>query len=193
MASKSSNILDYFEKLNDDYHGAVGKCNTCKGILKTPGGTTSALRKHLKTHPKQAQLLEEADKQQKKEHAEKRKVPSECTISVEQPPKKKQMTLSSFLDSRTKYDIHSDAQKSFDDKVVKYIIKDLPTLNSINCEGFKELLEFAAPRYTIKDRTTYARKIEGKYENILQEVKDIVSKCKPEMESIACTTDMWTS
>lgn len=89
--------------------------------------------------------------------------------------------------------IYSDAQKKFDDKIVDYIIKDLPSFKSLNSEGFLELIDYAAPKYTVKDRTTYARKIEHKYENILQQVNDIVSKCKPEMESISCTTDMWTS
>ena len=79
------------------------------------------------------------------------------------------------------------------DKVVDYIIKDLPTFNSINGEGFVDLLTFAAPRYTVKDRKTYAREIENKYDNLLQQVNDIIEQCKPQMESVACTTDMWTS
>ena len=54
-------------------------------------------------------------------------------------------------------------------------------------------MNYAAPKFTVKDRKTYARKIEHKYENIKQQVNDIILKCKPEMESISCTTDMWTS
>ena len=58
MASKSSNIWDFFEQLHDDNHGNVEKCNTCKSKLKAPGRAASGSRKHLKMHPKQAQLLQ---------------------------------------------------------------------------------------------------------------------------------------
>ena len=33
----------------------------------------------------------------------------------------------------------------------------------------------------------------NKYDNLLQQVNDIIDQCKPQMESVACTTDKWTS
>lgn len=133
-----------------------GKCNICKNIYKAPGGTTSGLRKHLKLHPKQAKQLKEADDEKKKEQVEKkRKAVDDDIIDVEmfsQGPSKKQPSLPGFLESRMKFDPQSEAQKAFDDKVVDYIIKDLPTFNSLNGEGFMDLLGFAAPKYTVKDR-----------------------------------------
>ena len=165
MASKS-NIWEYFEKVIGTDKGEVsGKCNICKKIYKAPGGTTSGLRKHLKLHPKQAKQLEEADVEKKKEVDKKCKAVDDI-IDAEtsrQGPSKKQQSFPGFLESRMKFD-----------KVVDYIIKDLPTFNSINGEGFVDLLTFAAPRYTVKDRKTYARKIENKYDNLLQQVNDII-------------------
>ena len=200
MAPQGSNIWEYFEKVpGDKKQDSVGKCNTCQKLIKAPGGTTSGLRKHLKTHPKLNKLLEDADKEkakQKELEVRKRKQVEKDDLDVElecQPSQKKQTTLAGFIQTKTKYDIHSEEQKKFDDKIVEYIIKDLPSFSSINNEGFLELMNYAAPKFTVKDRKTYARKIEHKYENIMQQVNDIISKCKPEMESISCTTDMWTS
>ena len=51
-----SNIWDYFEKVpGDKKQDSVGKCNTCKKLIKAPGGTTNNIKthpKHIKTYPK---------------------------------------------------------------------------------------------------------------------------------------------
>ena len=183
MSSKST-IWEYLEKVIGTEKGEVsGKCNICKNIYTAPGGTTSGLRKHLKLHPKQAKQLKEADDEKKKEQVEKeRKAVDDDIIDVEmfsQGPSKKQPSLPGFLESRMKFDTQSEAQKASDDKDVDYIIKDLTTLNYLNGEGFVDLLAFAAPKYTVKERKTYARKIEKKYNNLLQQYNDIIEQCKP--------------
>ena len=96
MAPQGSNIWEYFEKVpGDKKQDSVGKCNTCQKLIKAPGGTTSGLRKHLKTHPKLNKLLEDADKEKAKEkelEARKRKQVEKDDLDVElecQPSKKK--------------------------------------------------------------------------------------------------------
>lgn len=68
-----------------------------------------------------------------------------------------------------------------------------PSFNSLESEGFKDLIEVADEKITVKSRFTYSRNIDEKHKNVLTEVCNIISADKSNMESIAFTNDCWTS
>ena len=70
---------------------------------------------------------------------------------------------------------------------------NFPAFSSVETEGFKKLFNVADSKLTVKSRHTFSRKVEAKHQNIMKEVCEIVSSCKPEMQSLAITNDCWTS
>ncbi len=84
-------------------------------------------------------------------------------------------------------------QRKFDDGVLDYIIEDLRPFNAVSGSGFRKLISLANPRLTVKDRTTYARRLPQRLEEVQRKVADKLAESKDNILSASFTSDMWTS
>lgn len=80
-------------------------------------------------------------------------------------------------------------QEEITDSLVKCIAKDMLPLSTVNGVGFLELMNKMAPNYEVPSRFTIKRRLEGLY----QTERYKVAKKIQSIESIALTTDCWTS
>ena len=85
----------------------------------------------------------------------------------------------------------SDAcARSITDRVSWMIVQDLRPLRLIECEGFRNLLSYLKPGYTLPSRKQFSADIFHKFEMCKGKLK---KRLAAEAFSMALTTDIWTS
>ncbi|XP_065642245.1 E3 SUMO-protein ligase ZBED1-like [Hydra vulgaris] len=80
-------------------------------------------------------------------------------------------------------------QKQITDSLVKFIAKDMLPLSTVDGVGFVEFMNKISPNYEIPSRFTIKKRIQGLYETKKHKVATEIQK----IDSIALTTDCWTS
>ena len=80
--------------------------------------------------------------------------------------------------------------QDFSKKLVEFIAKEMMPLSIVESESFKELIHFCDPRITIPSRSTLST---SWLPNLYKEKKDELINQLQQVESVALTTDMWTS
>jgi len=80
-------------------------------------------------------------------------------------------------------------QEQITDSVVKFIAKDMLPLSIVDGVGFVELMKKVSPNYEIPSRFTIKRRIQGLYQTEKHKVATEIQS----IDSIALTTDSWTS
>ncbi|KAL4132066.1 hypothetical protein QTP88_009284 [Uroleucon formosanum] len=80
-------------------------------------------------------------------------------------------------------------QEQITDSLVKFIAKDMLPLSTVDGVGFVEFMNKISPNYEIPSRFTIKRKIQGLYETEKHKVATEIQN----IDSIALTTDCWTS
>lgn len=80
-------------------------------------------------------------------------------------------------------------QEQITDSLVKCIAKDMLPLSTVDGVGFVEFMNKISPNYEIPSRFTIKRKIQGLYETEKHKVATEIQN----IDSIALTTDCWTS
>ena len=84
----------------------------------------------------------------------------------------------------------SDKQASEITKhICEFVARDLRPLRVVEGTGFKKLINFLKPRYTIPSRTHITSMCNKKYDTLKQELKQDLEK----QSQVAWTTDIWTS
>jgi len=80
-------------------------------------------------------------------------------------------------------------QEQITDSLVKFIAKDMLPLSTVDGVGFVELMKKVSPNYEIPIRFTIKRRIQGLYQTEKHKVATDIQS----IDSIALTTDCWTS
>ena len=191
MASPSF-LWNHFVKAE----GGTASCKTCLKVVKTKGGNTTSMRKHLQgLHSKKFDLVlaAEEERKQKKEKEDKSKKRKNDDADEQGNSKKKQPKLVEFSERFIKYTANSDKQKQFDRAVVDFLSDTFVPFNVVGQDSFKKLFDIADKKLTIKHPTTYSRMVTDTSKNILTQVCQIIAREKSNILSVGITTDLWTS
>ncbi len=137
-------------------------CTICRKELAYLGRTTN-LRDHLTS---QHALCYNADKKNES----------------------KKKTLDRFIIRPAKC---SDARmKNITDRVTQMIVRDLRPIRVVECEGFRNLINYLEPGYIVPSRKQFTADINLKHAKCKEVLKQ---RLKNEAQFIALTTDIWTS
>ena len=170
----------YFEKRNDE-----GKCNTCKKVLQCKGGNTVGLSRHLKaTHKKEWAQYEAAVAKREEERA-KRSLNSSKTMP---PPKRRK---EDFFKNHESEDVV--ASEKFHKALVKHIAASHASFGQFGMKSFQRVVSTLNPRVKVKHPTTLSRMVSGEAKQVRRDVASILKAVKPDLVSLAYSTDLWTS
>ena len=149
-------------------------CKHCKGSYRFTGGTTNLLN-HLKSmHPS---VLREAD------------VKIEATAASAGMTRFGTKPIGSFGALHTTRGCSVTRSNQITELVVDWIIGDMRPLGIGNDQGFRNLLRFIEPGYSVPSRTTVANIVRRRHQEAKVELK---TKLK-EAAAVSLTTDGWTS
>ena len=101
--------------------------------------------------------------------------------------KAKQTSLDSVLKPRQCSESRS---REITERVINMIAMDMRPIRMVECKGFKELLSFLEPGYTLPSRKHVRDIIQYKHDLGIKQLREKLSK---EAVSVALTTDIWTS
>ena len=136
-------------------------CSICDKELSYSGGTTN-LRDHL-----------------------------EEKHSVKYSTTSKPTTLCTTMDDFVKRMKCSEAcAKNITDRVSQMIVQDLRPIRIVECEGFRTLLSYLEPGYTLPSRKNFVSNINHKFETCKDKLK---THLEAEAPCVSITTDIWTS
>lgn len=80
--------------------------------------------------------------------------------------------------------------KQMDQLIMEMIATDIRPLSIVENEGFRRLLNFAAPKYKIKSRSYFTTTLLPQlYDRVKIKVKD----CLKDVKIVSFTCDVWTS
>ena len=75
--------------------------------------------------------------------------------------------------------------------VVNMIVEDLLPIATVEQSGFRKLVSFLAPGYTLPARKSIVLRIEAKHNQLTQRAIDEFKS--PDIVCVGLTTDLWTS
>lgn len=181
---KRSLIWDYFDSCDKN----EASCKTCSKRFKTPTGTTTC----LKTHLKNAHLKQYNDFNNKKEEQEALKNPNPASTSAKACPTN---TIQDAFEKGKMLASNSPRAKQITRKIGLMICKDYQPYSIVEDEGFRDLINELEPRYQIPDRTHFSRTV---VPNLREEIKAAIAKSiaadmEAGVQSVSYTTDGWTS
>ncbi|XP_073710072.1 E3 SUMO-protein ligase ZBED1-like [Misgurnus anguillicaudatus] len=90
---------------------------------------------------------------------------------------------------RTSTSCSTEQAAEFSDSILNMIVTDMHPLSMVEDDGFKAMISTFNPKYELPSRPFFMKKIETNYECIKGKLK----KSLKETDSIALTTDIWTS
>ncbi|XP_022160721.1 zinc finger BED domain-containing protein 1-like isoform X3 [Myzus persicae] len=213
-----SQIWTSFTKGNEEHNKHLVFCNACGKSFKT-SGSTGTLWNHMRTkhnisdglsHDKPKKRLLEDDDDDNDNDLQNSSTPSietadiydnksintevSCSpststtevsesgnIGLSMQPKITEMFFSPSVSIKR--------QEQITDSLVKFIAKDMLPLSTVDGVGFVEFMNKISPNYEIPSRFTIKRKIQGLYETEKHKVATEIQN----IDSIALTTDCWTS
>ncbi|KAL1485948.1 hypothetical protein MTO96_031647, partial [Rhipicephalus appendiculatus] len=169
---KRSLIWKFFDKATP----CSAICKKCGSTLKTPSSTTSPLVNHLRSKHHMQYL----------EHQQSSKEKSK-------PREKSQQTLLDL--TKGKGALFESAKKETTIFIGRMIARDLQPYEIVENKGFHDLIRHLQPHYKIPHRTTFSRgAIPELYRSTVDSLKKQIASDKADgLESLAFTTDMWTS
>ena len=95
------------------------------------------------------------------------------------------------LDAVVKSHYCSEAKaKVITDKILMMIALDLRPVRVVEGQGFKDLMKHVEPGYTVPSRKHIGTLLKHKHSLSIEKLKEKLDK---EAESVALTTDIWTS
>ena len=165
--------------------GELAKCEICSESICCKNGNTTGLKKHLGVHKdayeEYALAQAEKDKLNEKEKGNKRKM--------------HEMEEKSIKQSKISWETPNIVEKHshFDDATVRFVAETGVSFHALGSESFKDVINVADRKLTVKHPTTISRK-SGEYsQNVSNEVNDIIAAVKHDLFSVGFTTDLWTS
>ncbi|XP_028296828.1 zinc finger BED domain-containing protein 4-like [Gouania willdenowi] len=208
---KRSDIWNHFSEVS----ATKSKCNICKRILSTQGGSTSNLRRHLKTAHPTVQLAQVRGESDDGATAAAANISTSSTLSgpqitaaatlatasaISSTPAAPTTTTQTAVRPRRPQQTHMGTyitrpmdplrQSKLDEALVKMIASDYQPFSIVEDKGFKEFTKTLDPSYTLPSRKTLSQtllpKMYGKIRaELLEKIKNAPAVC--------LTTDCWTS
>ena len=164
---------------------AEGGTATCKTCLKTKGGNTTLLRKHLKSmHQKLFDEVRKAEDDRKKKKKEAEDANKRKVDDIDGDPgssSKKQPKFFDFSERYLKYSSSSDKQKEFDEAIVTFLADTFVPFNVVGQDTFKKLFDIADRKLTVKHQTTYSHMVTDTAQNTLSKV--VKTPTQPQLNS----------
>ncbi|XP_072314069.1 zinc finger BED domain-containing protein 4-like [Eucyclogobius newberryi] len=77
----------------------------------------------------------------------------------------------------------------YSDRILNILVTDMRPLSMVEGKGFKEMISKFSPQYELPSTIYFTKKMEDKYKEIKGKLIDAIKKC----DSVALTTDIWTS
>lgn len=198
-ARKRSDIWMHFDAVTP----SQARCHGCKTTISSHGGSTSNMRRHLKTkHP--TVLLPE-----RPEAAAADMTPETATTSASTstdpgstsstttttttrapPPQQGRQSRQSSMQAFIRRPIQPIQQSKVDEALVKMIAMDFQPFSIVEDRGFRSYTQALDPTYVLPSRGTISKRmLPNLYEKVRAELK-----CKIKTAPAVClTTDCWTS
>ncbi|CAF4948123.1 unnamed protein product [Pieris macdunnoughi] len=193
MAPKKSLAWDHFVDKGEN----KAECKMCKVIISYKSGvsnlTKHVQRKHISVNlVRREQQVDRQEEQEVQAHtsqtaqitAVNTAIQTIASNTIRSNPNPSSIT--AFL--------RRDCQKikkQIDDHLMNLFIWDLQPFSIVEDKGFRELINFAFPNYTIPSRKYFANNLlPGLYEEIKINTKTALNE---DAKSVCLTTDMWTS
>jgi len=207
---KRSDIWNHFGEIS----ATRAKCNICKKLLSTQGGSTSNLRRHLKAaHPtvQLAQMRVESDDGAiaaaanistsstssgppitaaatlATASATSSTPAAPTTTQAAVRPRRPQQTLMGTYVTRPMDPLR---QSKLDESLVKMIACDYQPFSIVEDKGFKEFSKTLDPSYTLPSRKTLSQTLlPNMYGKLRAEIQEKIKRAPV----VCLTTDCWTS
>lgn len=161
---KKSFSWKYFNIITIGADKGKAQCNLCNTICANECGSTSGMIRHLK-----------------RKHGIDGDLESDST-------EPKQMKLEASM--KLPLPVDSKRAKAISSKILGFVVDDLKPLDIVNGKGFRALIEYLEPRYSMISRTHLTEKLlHDKY----CECKQALLAAIQDGDSHAITTDAWTS
>lgn len=158
-SSQKSSAWKYFDKVNEN----TVKCKICAVKLNYHKSTTGMLT-HLKA-----------------------KHPSVTLATTEKERGPQQTAIASFAVRPRQCDnVRAEKTSAL---IANMVAKDMLPISFVEGEGFRELMKFVEPEYTVPARKTITARLEKMHADSAASVRRNVSKA----EKVAITTDAWTA
>lgn len=95
------------------------------------------------------------------------------------------------LVNRNQPTVQPQQKKDIDEKIMALFTLDFQPFRIVEDQGFRSLINFAFPHYTIPSRKYFSNNmLPAMYEKVRAELKERVSR---EVNTICITADMWSS
>ncbi|XP_022825647.1 zinc finger BED domain-containing protein 4-like [Spodoptera litura] len=195
MAPKKSVAWDHFTDKGD----FKAECKMCKAVFSYKSGVTN-LTKHIQRKHLAVNLVRRDNnlnqlENQPIQEAQMNAPPmsqttatgiSSQTATTSSMVRSHPSSISAFL----RRDCNK-IKKEIDDHLMNLFVCDMQPFSIVEDKGFRELIKFAFPNYTIPSRKYFANNLlPGLYEEVKTATKISVSE---DASSICLTTDIWTS
>lgn len=176
----TSVVWNWFGYKRADKEQTTVICKQCKNTVISKGGNTSNLFHHLKhRHPVQ--------------YEECQKAREESSTADARKPKQSRLVqhgIAESLASCTPYDRKSKRWKDITQAVTICLAKDMMPIQTVEKEGFKQLVKKLDPRYTLPKRKYFSKTaLPDMYEEYREKVEASLSSA----DYYASTTDLWSS
>ncbi|XP_063235837.1 zinc finger BED domain-containing protein 4-like [Bacillus rossius redtenbacheri] len=166
-----ADIWEFFEKIDHQ----TARCKCCKKIYKTPSSSTSSLIRHLDVHFHLKRQYEDKKKDKK----------SKC---VGQP------SIIQSFEAKTMLLHDSSRSKTITSKIAHMLALDYQPFSIVNDRGFRELINFLEPRYSIPSRKHFSKTVVPKlYADTRGKVAESLQCELQTAQSFSWTLDIWTS
>ncbi|XP_010772682.1 zinc finger BED domain-containing protein 1-like [Notothenia coriiceps] len=170
----SSSVWNFFGFDPDDDLQKVVHCKHCSRMVATTSGNTTNLLNHLQRHHKIQYALAKKDNPKKKSN----------------PQTTTQTSISQTLFNGTPYSHSSRRHKEITKAITFYLAKDMASINTVQNEGFKNLMKTLDKRYSVPSRNYFSRTaLPAMYYKILTTVETELK----DVQHFATTTDLWSS
>ena len=102
-------------------------------------------------------------------------------------PSTDQQSMASFVTKQSKFDVRRAEQTMA--LISKMIAKDMLPISFVEGEGFRSLIEFVEPEFTVPLRKTITAKLEKLYDDNANELRTRLAS----VAKLSLTTDSWTA
>ena len=175
MSSTVSTVWAYFSKSpdNEDY----GTCNLCQKEISRKGGSTSAMRAHLKSQHKSVDIASDSKKKG-----------VSPAVAHSKPVVVQPRIKESLASAAQPKAIPKATRESINKSLAWMCAVDIRPMSVVDGRGFRNYSKKLNPAYVMPARKTVTAYVYKLYEEGLKELMEDIQGC-----NVGLTTDLWTS
>ena len=162
------------------------RCKFCPKFLKVSNIT--GIQRHLESQHKKeySKFQEEKEALSRNDSQNKKKQQKRDNEQTDVGPKMKQTKFAWKV-------VDKDLQERWDNALVDYAADSFSSYRQLSSESFRKLISVANKIIHVKDTSTLSRHMRKKAKKILNQIVGQICKEKSSLQSVAFTTDVWTS